>query len=384
MLGLSACGGSIGGGAGEDAGAEQDAVKIGLLAPITGPVSPEGNAMKAGFEIGLAEVNEAGGIFGQQVELVFEDDKADPANATQLAQKFIQQEDVDYIFGTITGDTTVAVAQAAAASGTPVSPAVNGDTGYCAPHFWAFGETGYQVLEGLVPYMVENNGPKVAMVGNDYVFPHEFNATAKGMLEELGGEVVAEEYSPLGTSDWQPVLDKLRSAAPDWILTSVVGGDAIAFTQQANDFGILDSAQVTGVSLNQEFYPALQTLDDGRVLAMRYSDQLAGAENEAFIAKYRELTGSEDPIPSVAANAYVAAKFIAQAIEDAGSTDGAAISEAMANVKLSGTILGDVSFNADNHTLITDMYLAEIQPGGKYTAIQELGAVTDNTPRQCS
>jgi ABC-type branched-subunit amino acid transport system substrate-binding protein len=381
---LAGCSGSIGVASdGDQTDSAQDSVKIGLLAPITGPVSPEGNALKTGFEIAIEEINENGGVLGKPVEVVFGDDKADPANATQLAQKFIQQDKVNYIFGTITGDTTVAVAKAAAESKIPVSGAILGDAGYCGPYFWPFGETGYQLLEGLVPHMTETYGTKVALVGADYVFPREFNKTAKVLLEPLGATVVAEEYAPLGTADWQPVLQKLRSAEPDWILTSVVGGDAISFTQQADAFGILDSAAITGISLNQEFYPALQAQDNGGQMVVRYSDQLEGDLNASFVAKYRAKTNSTDPIPSVAANAYVGALFVAAAIEQAGSTEGDEIVKALASLKLSDTILGDVEFNADNHSFQSKMYLVDILEGGKYVPTKDLGVIVDETQKQC-
>lgn len=68
LLAVSACGGSIGHDAG--AGPGQEPLKIGLLAPVTGPTAPEGNAMKQGFDLAIKDINANGGVFGKPVEVL--------------------------------------------------------------------------------------------------------------------------------------------------------------------------------------------------------------------------------------------------------------------------------------------------------------------------
>src|SRR5690606_8288196 len=108
---LAACsGGAIGGGSGEGS---DDAFKVGLIAPLTGPVVQEATALQRGFELAIEKINAEGGVLGKDVEFVMVDDQADAAKSTQLAQRLINQDEVDYIFGTVPGDTTAAVAQVA-------------------------------------------------------------------------------------------------------------------------------------------------------------------------------------------------------------------------------------------------------------------------------
>lgn len=112
-LALSACsGGSFG--SGQEGDTADRPLRIGLIAPLTGPASLEGNAMTNGFRLGLDVVNETGGVLGKDVELVVVDDKSDVATSTQVAQQLVRQEDVDYIFGTIAGDTSLPASSAAA------------------------------------------------------------------------------------------------------------------------------------------------------------------------------------------------------------------------------------------------------------------------------
>ena len=83
--------------------------KIGFVAPLTGPVAPEGISMQRGFDLGLEHLNAASGIGGQKVEAVTQDTKADPAVVATVVKKFIQEEKVDMIVGTITNDEEDAV-----------------------------------------------------------------------------------------------------------------------------------------------------------------------------------------------------------------------------------------------------------------------------------
>ncbi|MBO0851999.1 MAG: ABC transporter substrate-binding protein, partial [Pseudonocardia sp.] len=209
-----------------------------------------------------------------------------------------------------------------------------------------------------------------------------YHEVSKQLIAKAGGTVVAEEYSPLGTSDWQPVAGKLASARPDWVLSGVVGGDAISFVKQADQFGLLKDRGLTGISVDQEFYPALTDKIEGRQQAERYTDQLPGERNKRFVTEYQQAYHTQDPIPSVAANAYDGMRFIAEAVTKAGSKDAAAISEQMGQLTFDG-LEGPAKFNPDNHIFHTPMYLTRIDKGGAYTVAKDLGVIQDNTPKNC-
>lgn len=384
VLALTACsGGSF---SAEEPGGADDtdrALKIGLIAPLTGPASLEGTSMQQGFELGLDAVNAAGGVLGHDVELVVVDDMSEAATSTQVAQRLVREEQVDYLFGTIAGDTTNAVASVAADAEVPFSSAIMGIVPSCSAHFWPFGVTEPMVLEAIVPRMVDEYGPRVAFAGNDYLFPREYADVARTALDEAGGEFVVEEYAPLGTSEWQPVISKMQSADPDWILTGVVGGDAVAFTQQAEQFGLLDDRGFTGTTHQQEFYGAISSALEGRTTVLPYTDQLDDEANEEFVAAYRDAYDFDDPIPAVAATSYMAAHFIASAVEAAGDYAAEAVSEQMSQTTSEG-VLGGGSFDSETHMWSQNMYVIEIDADGAYTLVEDLGVVSDPQPRTCA
>jgi ABC-type branched-subunit amino acid transport system substrate-binding protein len=377
LLLLTACGGAVAeSSGGSSGGSSDDPFTIGLIAPVTGPVVAEGTAMQRGFDLAVAKINAEGGVLGRPLEVVTVDDEANVTKSTQLAQRLINQDQVDFLFGTIPGDTAGAVAQVSDEAQVPFATAIMGDPPYCGDYFFPFGEPDQTMLEGIVPRMLAEHGKEVALVGSDYVFPRSFNAKARAMVEAAGGTVVLEEYSPLGTTDWQPVVGKISGAAPDWIMSAVVGGDAVGLVTQADQAGLLADTGLTGISLIQDYYPSLTTRTEGMVLSGRYSDQLEGAANEEFVSAFREAYDVPDPIPSVAANAYEGVQAIARAVEKAGSTDGKAVSEALAKETVQDGVFGNGSFTED-HFFVTDMNIFQIEPGGAYQPIEELPALDD-------
>ncbi|MGA2494555.1 MAG: ABC transporter substrate-binding protein [Roseiarcus sp.] len=238
--------------------------KIGFVAPLSGPVAPEGVAMQRGFDLGVEAINAAGGIAGQPIEIMRQDDQAVPAVAGTVIKKFIQQDNVDMIVGTITSDEETVAGQIGAAYNAPVMFLESGFwMPFCKSPCVLLAETSYSLLSELVPFMAEKYGKKFLLIGSDFEFPHQYLGVGKSFIAKAGATAVDEIYAPLGTADWSSSIAKIKAAAPDVILSAVVGGDAIAFVQQAKSFGLLPGAHLTGVTLQPEFYPQMGDAVDG-------------------------------------------------------------------------------------------------------------------------
>jgi ABC-type branched-subunit amino acid transport system substrate-binding protein len=159
----------------------------------------------------------------------------------------------------------------------------------------------------------------------------------------------------------------------------VVGGDAIAFSKQAQQFGLLKKSKLTGVSFIQEYYPAISSIADGALLVSRYSEQLPGQANADFVTRYRAAYKPQGPIPGVAANAYDGLHFIAKAVEAAGSTDKEKVIGQMAKTQIDGIYGAGLRFS-ENRRFETPMDLTRISPGGKYVPLKTYDRVTDDQP----
>jgi len=362
-------------------GAADGPLKIGVIVPLTGPIGQSGAALRQGFELGVAKVNNAGGVGGKKVEFVVVDDAGDPANSTQLARRLIQQDKVTALFGTITGDTAEAVAKVSDDSKIPFFTAILGDPEQCRAYQWGFGESTRQLLAPMVPPLLKKYGKRVAIVGSDYNYPHIYAGLAKDFTTANGGTVVAEEYSPLGQTDWQPVIARLKTAKPDVLLSMVVGADAIAFGQQAHQFGLLtEKLGFEGAPLDSDYHPALSALTTGRHHAVRWADGMTDPASRQFVDDYRAKYRWTAPIPEVAGNAYFGIQFVLAAAAKAGN-DPAAINREVGSLKFDSPLGTGTHFAPGNHILQAEMSDATIAPDG-YAVTTKFGPVADTVARK--
>ncbi|MFB7512241.1 substrate-binding protein [Streptomyces sp. NPDC056144] len=361
-------------------------VKIGVVVPLTGPVSQVGTALRNGLELAVKKVNADGGVHGRPVEYVVVDDAGDPANSTQLARRLIRQDKVTMLFGTITGDTAEAVGRVADEAHVPFGTAILGDTDRCFAYQWGFGESTRQMLVPTVPGLVRKYGKKIALAGSDYNYPRFYAEVAEELVKKEGGTVVAKEFSPLGQTDWQPVISRLKNAEPDAVLSMVVGADAVTFSKQAKEFGLLTpKLGYEGAPLDADFYPALSDLVTGRTHTVRWSDGLDDPESTAFAKSYRDAHQWKAPIPEVAGNAYFGVKFFLAAAEKAGSGDPEAVNKAIGGLTLDSPLGKGTRFSPTNHVFQADMREVTIGADGSYKVTRTHPMVADNTPKKgCS
>jgi urea transport system substrate-binding protein len=353
--------------------------KIGFVAPLTGPVAPEGSSMQKGFNLGLETINVAGGIAGHPVEAVTQDTQAVPAVAGTVVKKFIQENKVDMIVGTITGDEEEVASKICAAAGVPVLfPEAGFWYMFCDSTTVMLGENSYDLCAPLVPFMAEKFGKKFLLIGSDFSFPHAYLGVAKHYISQVGGTVVDELYAPLGTADWSSTIAKIKAAKPDVIFSGVVGGDAIGFVKQAQSLGLLPAAHLTGVNLQPEFYPAMGDAVDGQYACVRYSEDIKTAANEKFKEAYHKKYGPA-PIPLVGTTAYYSFDFIKAAVEKAGTYDPKAVFNALKGIK-ARTILSDQPLEVDPTTMNIryPMYITQIQKGGLYKIVKDVGFVKND------
>jgi urea transport system substrate-binding protein len=160
----------------------------------------------------------------------------------------------------------------------------------------------------------------------------------------------------------------------------VVGSDAVTFTQQAAAFGLLTPEMgFEGAPLDSDYYPAVAAHVTGRKHVVRWADGLADPQSQAFVAAYRQKTGSTAPIPEVAANAYFGMKFTAAAINEAKAGSREEIVKALGSFTLDSPLGDDTRFVTDgegNRVFQADMLTATIGDGG-YEVTTDHGVIED-------
>ncbi len=324
--------------------------KMGALAPLSAPGSVTGGtAMKAAMEIALAEVNAEGGILGQQVEMILLDTEGLPERGTTAMERLINQEGVDAVVGGYHSAVGLAAKEVAHANNVPIvfAETWNDDitgVGYeqvfrIAPRSSDVAQIDAEFIATLEPdfvaIMTENTG---------YGIPAAEQTTA--ILDGFG---IASEtfFADIGTLDFAPVIERMKAGTtPDVILVLLTGETGFNFQQQAAEAGLgpQDVVMVCNqaASDSDAFWAAVP---DGNLCiyhAIGLPNALWTEKTAAFAEKYVELTGRARP-ESYAMEAYDSFKLMAQAINEAGSSEPEAIIAALENISYDGA-LGRIYF----------------------------------------
>ncbi|WP_296639353.1 ABC transporter substrate-binding protein [Roseinatronobacter sp.] len=345
---LSAAAFALGAGA---ANAQDCPIKIGGLAPLSAPGTVVGGeAMRDAMMIAEADINAAGGVLGCDIEVVIADTEGLPERAIAVMERLITQDGVVAVGGGYHSSVGVASKDVADARGIPVvfaetwNDTITGDkqkhifriaplSSWTSNVNWQFALT----LPGIekVVILTENT---------DYGIPAS-QETAKGL--ESGGVASTIFSVDIGTQDYAGIVERIKAEDPDMIITLVTGEAAFNFTQQAADAGIgpMDLPFQTGQdALESGTY--WTNVPDGQyafVQRIGVPESQFTEKGRAFAAVYKEKTGKSD-VESYAMEAYDSIAVLAQAMNEAGSTDGDAIVTALENISHEGT-LGRIYFD---------------------------------------
>ena len=364
-------------------------ITIGLLAPVTGVFADFGDLMTKATNLAVQKVNNEGGILGRPLTVIAEDDQGDPAVATERARKLLTQDNVDILMGTVSSATTLAVLPLVDQAKKVFFYPLDGEDKTCLagggtnPLVFGLGDTPQQRLSKFVPTIVEKAGKDWYFIGNDYVFPRSVNAVAIQYLKDAGGNVVAEEYVPLGTSDYRPVIDKIANSGATVVFSTTVGTDGVAFTKQAREGGLFDRMTVTGVAtFAPEVYGGLKGFAEGVLTADRYAEAVDNAINKEFVASFRDAYDYNLPIGGTAAACYGAILLWREAAKKANSFDPEPFAKACEGLAMT-LPQGDVEIDATNHLLKQHIYLLRIE-NDAYQIDQDFGQIAHPDHEGCS
>ncbi len=207
-------------------------IRPGVLFSTTGMLAVIENDSTQVVLYAIDEINANGGVAGMQIEPVVVDAKSDIKVYSEKISQLILRDRVISTFGGYTSASRRAVAPIVMARNHLFYYPTCYEGRECTQNIINTGPLANQHSRDLIPFMVENFGPKVYLVGSNYIWPKESNKNAKVWLKKAGGEVVGEDYVPLGGSEFMPIFNKIRQQEPDFIFSTVVGDSDIALHKQ--------------------------------------------------------------------------------------------------------------------------------------------------------
>ncbi len=361
----------------EPAAPSGEPVRIGILFSNSGPAGIFGQPTANIAEFISEDINAAGGINGRPVETYLADDATDPAIGRQAMEQLIESDGVDVVLGTHSSATREAAKPLAEDAGVLYIYTALYEGGECSAVMFNTGEVPSQQLAPVIPWMMdETGGSKWFLLGNDYVWPRRSFELARQYIEAAGGEVVGEEYVPLGTQDFSSVAQQIAGSGADLIFPALVGGDAIAFETQAVDFGIGQDAIGRLANIYEENVLGVMgpSVTAGMRVTLGYFKEVDNAANSEFVRRYYERFGADaPPHMTFSSHIYDAALLYAAAANAAGTTETAAVAAALEGLTLT-TPTGDIAITDSRH-LAQPIYVAEIQSDGSQLIVQSFPSV---------
>lgn len=350
--------------------ADGETIKVGILHSLSGTMAISEVSVKDAELMAINEINAAGGVLGKQIEVVTEDGASDWPTFAEKARKLLQQDQVATVFGGWTSASRKAML--------PVFEELNGLLWYpvqyegleSSPNIFYTGATTNQQIVPAVEWLLENRGTKFFLLGSDYVFPRTANKIIKAQLEASGGETVAEEYTPLGHTDYSTVISKIKEAKPDVVFNTLNGDSNVAFFKQLKDAGIsADDLTTLSVSVAEEEIRGIGTdVLEGHLAAWNYYQTTETPENEKFVGAYKAAYGENrvtaDPIEA----GYIAVYLWAAAVEKAGTTDVDKVREAAAGITFDAPE-GTVTIDGETQHIYKKVLIGEVQADGMFKTL---------------
>jgi branched-chain amino acid transport system substrate-binding protein len=349
---------------GVSAGWAADPIKIGVLEDQSGDFAAATIGKVHAIQLAADEINAAGGIAGRPIELVVYDTQSDNTRYQEFMRRVLQRDQVDVVF-----------AGFSSASREAYRPIVNQFDGFafynnqyeggvCDANMVVTGAVPEQQFSTLIPWMMETYGKKVYTIAADYNFGQISAEWVRNIVKENGGEMVGEEFIPLGVSQFSQTIQNIQNAKPDFVVTLLVGTAQASYYEQAAAANVnLPMASSVNVGQGYEHKrftpPSLKDM----YVTTNYIEEVEGPASKAFLDKFRAKFPDEPYINQEAANSYIAMNLYKLMVERAGgSTDRDALRAEIAK--------GDVCFDGPSGKVCLDpksqhmshtIYLAKVE-----------------------
>ena len=347
------------------------AVKIGGVAPLSGPVAVYGVECKNGIDLAVEEINAAGGINGAKIVFICEDDEGDAAKSVNAYKKLVSKDKARIVIGSLTSGCTLAITQLAQAQKVlQIAPAATAPAITDAGNF-IFRTCFIDPFQGRVggKFAADNLGCKKAAIlydiGNDYSvglmenFEKEFKAQ--------GGSVVAKESYGTGDKDFNAQLTKSKAANPDVVYLPDYYGTVALIAKQLRAQGI--NTPIVGA----DGWDGLTENAGDEVLNGYYSNHYAEDSTSPAVQKFvKAFQKKYNKAPnSFAALGYDSVYMLKDAMLKAGTTKDSEKIRAAYESTNGDYVTGHITFDAKRNPVKSAVMIKLVKKDGKLAAAYE-------------
>jgi branched-chain amino acid transport system substrate-binding protein len=329
----------------------QTTIKIGEVDPLTGGVSQFGIGCHQGFVLAFEQVDAEGGILGQKVELVTEDDQSKPGQSATAVRKLITQDKVIAILGDATSSATLEAAPIAQSDKIPMlTPTATN------PRITQVGDFIFRVcfldeFQGRVLARFAREKLKAQKIFTLTDVKQDYSVDLLKFFKEeftkLGGTVVGEQSYSTGDTDFRAQLTPIRAVKPDAVYVPGYYQEVALIVRQGRQIGLTMPFIGCDGWANQALLAIGGKAIDGCFFTNHFSPDDQSPVVKNFVAKYQERYGV---LPDTfSALGYDAARLLSAAIQRAGSSDSQAVRDALAKTAGFQGVTGQISLDANRN-----------------------------------
>ncbi|WP_040800206.1 urea ABC transporter substrate-binding protein [Nocardia higoensis] len=342
-----------------------DTVKVGAINSLSGATAINEVVIRDAITLAVDEINASGGVLGKQLRLIAEDGASEPAVFAEKAQKLIGDDCVAAVFGGYTSASRKAML--------PVFERENALLYYGQQYegledskniFYSGATTNQQIIPAL-DYLREKGVKSLYLVGSDYVFPRTANSIVKAYAAEHGIEIKGEDYTPLGSTDFSTIVNKIRTADADAVFNVVVGDSLVAFFREYTNVGLKPQEMpVMSMCVGEEEVVGIGVKNvAGQLASWDYYQTLDTPQNNAFVSAFKAKFGPDRVTSDPMESAYTGVYLWKATVEKAGSFAVADIQAAADGVSFDAPE-GTVTIDGANHHITKTARIGEVREDG--------------------
>ncbi|MEW1981279.1 urea ABC transporter substrate-binding protein [Citricoccus sp. NPDC079358] len=359
-----------------------DSIKVGFINSLSGTMAISETTVFQSLSMAAEEINEDGGILGKQIEVVSEDGASEPTIFAERSERLIQQECVAAVFGGWTSASRKAMLPVFEANDSLLFYPVQYEGMESSENIFYSGATTNQQIIPALDYLAEEQDiESLYLVGSDYVFPRTANAIIKAYAEEHGIEILGEDYTPLGSTDFTTIVNGVQASGADAVFNTLNGDSNVAFFRQYNSVGLeAETMPVMSVSIAEEEIEGIGAENvEGQFTAWNYYQTLDTPENEAFVERFKENQGegrvTSDPMEAAYTSLYLWKAMVEEA--ESFATDD--VRAAAGEVDFEAPE-GTVSYDPDNQHLVKTPRIGQVTEDGLIDIVWETDEAVEPDP----
>ncbi|CRK52437.1 ABC transporter substrate-binding protein [Rhodococcus sp. RD6.2] len=358
-----------------------DSIKVGSLNSLSGTMAISEVTVRDSIALAVEEINAAGGVLGKQIQLVGEDGASEPTVFAEKAEKLISSDCVAAVFGGWTSSSRKAMLPVFEDRNSLLYYPVQYEGLEDSPNIFYTGATTNQQIIPALDYLKEKGVKSLYLVGSDYVFPQTANRIIKAYAEANGIEIKGEDYTPLGSTDFSTIVNKVRTADADAVFNTLNGDSNVAFFREYKNVGLTpQDMPVVSVSIAEEEVGGIGVQNiEGQLTAWNYYQTIDTPVNKKFVDAYKAKFGQNKPTSDPMEAAYTSVYLWKNTVEKANSF---AVADIQANAD--GVTFdapeGLVTIDGDNHHITKTARIGEIRADGLIYTVWDSGQPIEPDP----